>query len=108
MAKIRNDYDNSWWPRFVRWLKNGSSALDDAMYGDLEEETVLPDAPAGDAEKREAQWDERRRLLLVIDRVYVDGGSLYRKPFFQKKIAGIAVADFDDVVLFAGSFYVFG
>lgn len=64
MAKIRNDYDNSWWPRFVRWLKNGSSALDDAMYGDLEEEAVLPDAPAGDAEKREAQWDERRRLLL--------------------------------------------
>ena len=51
MAKIRNDYDNSWWPRFVRWLKNGSSALDDAMYGDLEEETVLPDAPAGDDEQ---------------------------------------------------------
>ena len=64
MAKTRNDYENSWWPRFVRWLKNGSSALDDAMYGDLEEEAVLPDAPAGDAEKREAQWDERRRLLL--------------------------------------------
>lgn len=64
MAKIRNDYENSWWPRFVRWLKNGSSDLDDAMYGDLEEEAVLPDAPAGDAEKREAQWDERRRLLL--------------------------------------------
>ena len=64
MAKIRNDYENSWWPRFVRWLKNGSTALDNAMYGDLEEEAVLPDAPAGDAEKREAQWDERRRLLL--------------------------------------------
>ena len=64
MAKTRNDYENSWWPRFVRWLKNGSSALDYAMYGDLEEEAVLPDAPAGDAEKREAQWDERRRLLL--------------------------------------------
>ena len=64
MAKTRNDYENSWWPRFVRWMKNGSSALDDAMYGDLEEEAVLPDAPAGDAEKREAQWDERRRLLL--------------------------------------------
>ena len=64
MAKTRNDYENSWWPRFVRWLKNGSSALDDAMYGDLEEEAVLPDAPAGDAEKREAQQDERRRLLL--------------------------------------------
>ena len=54
MAKIRNDYENSWWPRFVRWLKNGSTALDNAMYGDLEEEAVLPDAPAGDAEKREA------------------------------------------------------
>ena len=64
MAKIRNDYENSWWPRFVRWLKNGSTALDNAMYGDLEEEAVLPDAPAGDAEKREAQLDERRRLLL--------------------------------------------
>ena len=64
MAKIRNDYENSWWPRFVRWLKNGSTALDNAMYGDLEEEAVRPDAPAGDAEKREAQLDERRRLLL--------------------------------------------
>ena len=64
MAKIRNDYENSWWPRFVRRLKNGSTALDNAMYGDLEEEAVLPDAPAGDAEKREAQLDERRRLLL--------------------------------------------
>ena len=64
MAKTRNDYENSWWPSFVRWLKNGSSALDNAMYGDLEEEAVLPDAPAGDAEKREAQQDERRRLLL--------------------------------------------
>ena len=64
MAKIRNDYENSRWPRFVRWLKNGSTALDNAMYGDLEEEAVLPDAPAGDAEKREAQLDERRRLLL--------------------------------------------
>ena len=64
MAKIRNDYENSWWPRFVRWLKNGSTDLDNAMYGDLEEEAVLPDAPAGDAEKREAQLDERRRLLL--------------------------------------------
>ena len=31
MAKIRKDYENSWWPRFLRWLKGGSTQLDDSM-----------------------------------------------------------------------------
>ncbi|MGN1070890.1 MAG: hydrogen gas-evolving membrane-bound hydrogenase subunit E [Candidatus Fimadaptatus sp.] len=35
MAKIRSDYENSWWPRFLRWLKNGSDALDRDMQEEL-------------------------------------------------------------------------
>ena len=35
MAKIRSDYENSWWPRFLRWLKNGSDALDRGMQDEL-------------------------------------------------------------------------
>ena len=35
MAKIRSDYESSWWPRFLRWLKNGSDALDRDMQEEL-------------------------------------------------------------------------
>ena len=35
MAKIRSDYESSWWPRFLRWLKNGSDALDRGMQDEL-------------------------------------------------------------------------
>lgn len=31
MAKQRNDYENSWFPRLQRWLAGGSSALNDHM-----------------------------------------------------------------------------
>lgn len=31
MAKIRPDYQNSWWPRLLRWIEDGDTALDRAM-----------------------------------------------------------------------------
>ena len=31
MAKIRNDYENSWWPRLLRWLDGGTEQLDNSM-----------------------------------------------------------------------------
>jgi len=36
MAKIRHDYENSWWPRLLRWLQGGSTQLDDAMQDELD------------------------------------------------------------------------
>ena len=35
MAKIRNDYENSWWPRLLRWLDGGTEQLDNSMASDL-------------------------------------------------------------------------
>lgn len=45
MARIRNDYETSWWPRLLRWLEDGSSALDDRMteeMGETGEAHLLP------------------------------------------------------------------
>ncbi len=35
MAKIRNDYENSWWPRLLNWLDHGTAKLDSSMAEDL-------------------------------------------------------------------------
>lgn len=35
MAKIRKDYENSWWPRFLRWLRGGSTRLDASLQAEL-------------------------------------------------------------------------
>ncbi|MBQ8201137.1 MAG: hypothetical protein IJZ74_05155 [Clostridia bacterium] len=67
MAKIRPDYENSWWPRFLRWLESGSSALDDALLDELSstaEEHLVEGA--ANASTREAH-DEERRLLSIRD-----------------------------------------
>ena len=37
MAKIRNDYENSWWPRLLKWISGGSTVLDDALEDELDE-----------------------------------------------------------------------
>ena len=64
MAKIRKDYENSWWPRFLRWLKGGSTQLDDSMQEELSEKseanTFKPQDEALKAEAREeARIQER-------------------------------------------------
>lgn len=64
MAKIRKDYENSWWPRFLRWLKGGSTQLDDSMQDELSEKseanTFKPQDEALKAEAREeARIQER-------------------------------------------------
>jgi len=37
MAKQRNDYENSWFPRLIRWLQGGSDRLERDMVAELEE-----------------------------------------------------------------------
>lgn len=63
MARIRNDYDNSWWPRFLRWIGGGSTPLDDAMQRELSErrEAGLSAGEEADAreQRREARIQER-------------------------------------------------
>ena len=35
MARIRPEYERSWWPRFKRWVLEGSGALDERMREDV-------------------------------------------------------------------------
>ncbi|MGN0777869.1 MAG: hydrogen gas-evolving membrane-bound hydrogenase subunit E [Aristaeellaceae bacterium] len=39
MARIRNDYENSWFPRLQRWLKGGSTRLDEQLQKELVDQT---------------------------------------------------------------------
>lgn len=45
MAKVKPDYENSWWPRFQRWLSGGADPLDEAMQMELEEADRAPVPP---------------------------------------------------------------
>ena len=38
MAKIRNDYENSWWPRLLRWLDGGTDQLDNSKNANRHDE----------------------------------------------------------------------
>ena len=39
MARIRNDYESSWFPRLLRWLKGGSDELDQELQAELVDQT---------------------------------------------------------------------
>ena len=66
MAKIKNNYEHSWWPRFLRWLEGGATPLDDELEESLEAtregHLVLSQA---DAVREEQQREERIRADLA-------------------------------------------
>lgn len=65
MAKIRNDYANSWWPRLLNWLEDGSTRLDDELTAEMDESReghLLPTHE--DVAAHEAKLEERRRQKL--------------------------------------------
>ena len=60
MAKIRKDYENSWWPQFLRWLKGGSTRLDESMQEELSEKSEADTfKPQEEALKQEAREEAR-------------------------------------------------
>ncbi len=66
MAHIRNDYENSWWPRLKRWLQGGSTKLDEAMtkeYDESREGHLV--GTIEEAQAREDAREERVRRQLA-------------------------------------------
>ena len=64
MAKIRPDYETSWFSRFLSWLGGGSTRLDDAMAHTMDDAASLSHAEADKlAQKREADYDARRAAM---------------------------------------------
>ena len=73
MAKIRKDYENSWWPRFLRWLSGGSTRLDNQLQEELVEssEAHLVQSPE-EAAQMERQAEERVQKALQDERNMYD------------------------------------
>lgn len=73
MAKIRSDYDRSWWPRFLHWLNAGATPLDDDMERELAEGSEDHRAASQeDAAREEAELEARARRELEDEREIYD------------------------------------
>jgi len=72
MAKLRPDYETSWWSRLLRWLETGSTALDDALTGELEVSSAdhLIDSDHHHAAQEQALEDRRHAALDREKRMY--------------------------------------
>lgn len=73
MAKLRPDYDRSFWARLLRWLETGSTALDDALTAELDARSAdhLVDGEGLHAAEEQAQ-ENRRSAALNRERLMYD------------------------------------
>lgn len=65
MARIKSNYEKSWWPRLLRWLDVGATPLDDELqrgFEDTREDHLV--LSQEDAAREMQASDERRRLDL--------------------------------------------
>ncbi len=64
MAKIRSDYENGLFSRFLTWLRSGSTRLDDAMAHTMDDQASLTHAQAQQiAQEQETRYEERRAAM---------------------------------------------
>lgn len=72
MAKLRPDYEHSWWARLMRWLEDGSTALDDAMTSELDAQSAdhLVDSDGHHAAEEQALEDRRLAALAREKRMH--------------------------------------
>ena len=63
MAKIKSNYDRSWWPRFLRWLETGATPLDQEMVRELEEHPAADLEDKALEEKRRADREQEELLF---------------------------------------------
>lgn len=80
MAKIRNDYEHSWWPRFLNWLRNGSTKLDDEMSRELGQSSAEHHLSSNsDAAALESAQDERVQRGLQNDMLAYEKLRFWRR-----------------------------
>ena len=74
MAKIRADYETGLFAQFLKWLKGGSSQLDDAMSQGMEDQASQTHSQAQEiAHEREAEYEARRAAMAENEK------SMYNK-----------------------------
>ena len=73
MAKIRNDYENSWWPRLLNWIKTGTAQLDNSMASDLIDSSAAHHVETvEEASAREEALEARRIKAMEEERATYD------------------------------------
>ncbi len=72
MAKLRNDYEQTLWARFVRWMNGGSDALEKSMISSLEEEAEPHLISAEEMTRREHELEERHRQDVENERQFYE------------------------------------
>ncbi len=72
MAKLRSNYDQTLWARFLRWMKGGSDALENSMISSLEEEAEPHLFSAEEIARHEHELDERHRRDVENERQFYD------------------------------------
>lgn len=85
MAHIRHDYDNSWWPRLLRWLSGGSTELDNQMarvYDESREGHLV--GSVEEAQALEDAQDERVRQALRDEQAMYDQAHRWARTRGQK------------------------
>ena len=76
MARIRNDYENSWFPRLTRWLRGGSDELDRELQAELVDQTRGYTREHIDslAQERENRLQERLQQQLAV---FIGAGNIF-------------------------------
>lgn len=78
MAKIRNNYENSWFPHLLKWLDGGSGLLDDFMVHELDESSAEHLVPGTqEAASREALYEKHRQDSLKQDETVIISGRAH-------------------------------
>ena len=72
MAKLRNNFENTLWARFVRWMKGGSDALENSMIASLEEEAERHLLSKEEIARREHELEEKHRQDLENEHLFYD------------------------------------
>ena len=78
MAKIRNNYESTWWPRLLQWLEDGSTILDSEIEQGLNASSGEHLLPADELEK-ERLYEERRHEALQREKHMYDHVHQWRK-----------------------------
>ena len=87
MAKIKPDYESSWWPRFLRWLQGGSTQLDADMQDAYDRSHEgMTGTTESEFRRREDARDERRRLAMENER------DLYARAHAWRSTRGSKIA----------------
>ena len=77
MAKIKNNYESSWWPRLLQWLDDGSTVLDSDLEQGLDatsDDHLLPDEI-----EKEQKYDQRMQEALKWEQHMYEHVHQWRK-----------------------------